>query len=136
MQHGEALPKSMDPERPLDERGIIDAGNVAAAIPHEDLRVVHSGKLRARMTAEAFSKTPEAIEGIAPNDSVEEFGGVVDRWTEDTLVVGHLPFLQNLVAHLADGAEVDYSPGTVACLERDENSGWTIAGIVRPESLR
>jgi len=126
----------MDPDRPLSERGIIDAGEMAAFLSSVPSRVLHSGKLRARLTAEAFSDQPEAIAGLAPNDSVEEFSAVVDGWTEDTLVVGHLPFMERLVARLADGAAVAYRPGTIVCLDRREDGGWSIAWMVRPELLR
>ncbi|MHC4955527.1 MAG: phosphohistidine phosphatase SixA [Planctomycetota bacterium] len=136
MQHGETLPRVMDPERPLSELGIIDAEEMAHFLPDLPSRVLHSGKLRARQTADAFGEQPEAIDGIGPNDSVEEFAAVANGWTEDTLVVGHLPFMERLVAHLAGGATVKFEPGAVVCLEREGEGAWSIAWMVRPEQLR
>ena len=49
---------------------------------------------------------PETIDGIAPNDPVEEFAADVDVWQEDTLVVGHLPFMSRLVSLLMSGEPV------------------------------
>ncbi len=54
-------------------------------------------------------------------------------------VVGHLPFMGRLVARLTAGAEdaeiAAFRPGSVACLERAEDGGWTLAWMLRPELL-
>ncbi len=147
MQHGEALAKNIDPNRPLSETGLADVEWVASFLTQriEISCVVHSGKTRARQTAEFFEhltvsgKPVEAISGIKPNDSVEVFAQQVADWSEDTLVVGHLPFMARLVTWLVTGSAgrpfVSYRPGSIVCLERDEDGHWQVQWMIRPELL-
>ena len=65
---------------------------------------------------------------------------VVNDWTEDTMLVGHLPHLARLAGLLLTGdtdeTVVHFQPGTVVCLERGENGdGWIVTWAVRPELL-
>ena len=76
----------------------------------------------------ATEQHPEAITGIKPNDDVTAFAQDADVWDQDTLVVGHLPFMGRLVAHLL----VTFRPGTVACLERDGDGNWLLQWLLRP----
>jgi phosphohistidine phosphatase len=147
MQHGDALAKDIDPDRSLSETGLADVERVASFLTGriEISRVMHSGKTRARQTAEFFerlivSEQPgEAISGIKPNDSVEAFAQQVENWNEDTLVVGHLPFMAKLVSWLvtgsADASIVSYRPGSIVCLETTEDGHWQVQWIIRPELL-
>ena len=52
------------------------------------------------------------------------------------MVVGHLPFMGRLVAHLVTGnaqaSLVMFRPGAVACLERDSNGDWQLLWLLRP----
>ncbi len=64
----------------------------------------------------------------------------IDGWTEDTIIVGHLPFMSTLASRLVTGDEdetvVHFKPGSVACIERGENGdGWTVPWFLRPELL-
>ncbi len=55
------------------------------------------------------------------------------------MLVGHLPFMAKLAALLvagdAEAALLDYRPGSVLCLERDDSGSWRIAWMLRPELL-
>ncbi len=147
MQHGDALAKNIDPDRYLSERGQADVGRVASFLTQriEISRVVHSGKTRARQTAEFFEhltvsgKPVEAISGIKPNNSVEVFAQQMADRNEDTLVVGHLPFMARLVTSLVTGSAdrpiVSYQPGSIVCLETDEDGHWQVRWMIRPELL-
>ncbi|MEN8107311.1 MAG: phosphohistidine phosphatase SixA [Pseudomonadota bacterium] len=148
VQHGEAVDKTVDPERPLSEQGEQDVKAMAdflAAAGVRVERVWHSGKRRAEQTAGVLAKPVmkggdiEAITGINPNDDVTAFAQDADVWEQDTLVVGHLPFMARLVAYLATGkantATVAFRPGSIVCLEREGNGGWQILWMVRPELL-
>ena len=147
-QHGHAVNKQDDPLRPLSEAGVRDVTHVAQQLGASSVQLVrvwHSGKLRAEQTAALLAKQvlpkgePEQTDGIAPNDSVEEFIADIDVWQEDTLVVGHLPFMSRLVSRLMTGdAEhecVRFTPGTVVCLERIAPDLWVLAWMLRPELL-
>ena len=147
MQHGEALSKQEDPDRPLSDKGKADVKKMAEFLDASDLRVekiFHSGKTRARQTAELVSAafagfaSIEACDGIAPNDDVKAFADVIGAQPADRLVVGHLPFMAKLVSHLCiqdeDQALVAYQPGTLVCLEYSDDQ-WAINWMIRPELL-
>jgi phosphohistidine phosphatase len=82
---------------------------------------------------------PESVEGIKPNDDVAFFGEKLDDLHNDTLVAGHLPFMARLVAWLITGNKdlgmLAYQPGSVVCLKQQEEGGWTLEWMVRPELL-
>jgi phosphohistidine phosphatase len=146
VQHGEAVAKEVDPERPLTDQGTTDVQRIAGALKHagvEVKRVVHSGKLRARQTAEilAIEIAPgmqlETSDLIRPNDNPAAFDLQINGGNLDTMVVGHLPFMAKLVSHLVAGddsqAVVAYQPGSVVCLELIGNDSWQINWMLRPE---
>ncbi len=148
VQHGEAQSEAVSAERELTPRGRSDVERVAAFLAATGVRVArvqHSGKTRARQTAELLAarlapgSAPEALAGLAPNDPVEPIAELLRGSSADTLIAGHQPFMGRLVALLVAGrAEppvVDYRPGSVACLERDAGNRWTLAWMVRPELL-
>ncbi len=147
VQHGEALSKDIDPDRALSEAGRKDVQRMASFLAGKVrvARVLHSGKTRARQTAEmlavAVAPDPkvEQLGGLSPNDPVEPFVSHVEEWNENLLIVGHLPFMAKLVARLATGSGekpiVDYRPGSIVCLEKGEGSDWQVQWMMRPELL-
>jgi len=148
VQHGEAVSKLEDPGRSLSERGVQDVQAVAALLGNAGVKVArvwHSGKRRAEQTADMLAKVvlaggrAEVVEGISPNDPAGEFASDADVWEEDTLVVGHLPFMSRLVSLLMTGNPdielVQYKPGSLVCLERLDAEQWVIIWMLRPELL-
>ena len=146
VQHGEAVTKDVDPDRPLSNDGKDAVTRMTRFLSNAGInidRVLHSGKTRAKQTAEILAKSiaesglTEAISGINPNDPVEEFVNYIERLNTPTMVVGHLPFMAKLVSRLLINSDelalVDYQPGSVVCLSNDENSKWIINWMVRPE---
>ncbi|HSS65420.1 MAG TPA: phosphohistidine phosphatase SixA [Gammaproteobacteria bacterium] len=146
VQHGKAVEKSVDPDRPLSDQGEQDVRCIASILAHagtDPNKIFHSGKTRSRQTAEIFNGALQAdagaieILGIAPLDSVTEFAGRVSELGEDTMICGHQPFMGRLVSQLlADDEElrlVEYSPGSVACLERSAGGDWALCWFLRPE---
>lgn len=149
VQHGEACAKEVDPDRPLTDQGRADVGRLADFLLKAGLRaerVIHSGKLRARQTAERLGDAIApgvALEEsglINPNDNPKAFDWQSESWDRDTLVVGHLPFMARLVSHLVLGEEdrpvSAFQPGSVVCLEHDEDARWLVAWMIRPELFR
>ncbi len=146
VQHGHAVTKSENPDRPLSEQGREDVQRLACRLGDAAIdvpRIWHSGKLRAEETAALLARKiqaagkPEAIKGILPNDPVTEFASDADVWDEDTMVVGHLPFMSRLLSLLLssdmDARLVQFLPGSVVCMERVESDGWMINWMLRPE---
>ena len=76
---------------------------------------------------------------IEPNDDPRAFDWQSGAWDHDTLVVGHLPFMGRLVAHLVvddrDRSLVAFRPGSMVCLERNDDGHWVIDCMIRPELL-
>jgi len=148
VQHGEALSKEQDRARPLSEQGRGEVERMAGFLATAGVRVarvLHSGKLRARQTAEILAQmvqpegAPEAYDALAPNDPLMPFADLVASWNEDSLVVGHLPFMGRAVCLLLTGDEehaaVGFRPGSLVCLEREEDGPWNLAWMLRPELL-
>lgn len=149
VQHGEAVDKTVDPDRPLSARGHADVESiaqrlaVAGAAPE---KIHHSGKTRARQTAEIFAGVLKTaadageVPGIAPLDSAAGFARRLPELGGETMICGHQPFMGRLVSHLLTGSEertlVAYSPGSVAILEQTAEGSWILCGFVRPEMCR
>lgn len=148
VQHGEAVAKEIDPDRPLSEDGGRDIRRLGAWLAKRGVqvsRVLHSGKTRARQTAESLAVAvapdlaAEAVSRLAPKDPVAPFLARVGDWAGDTLVVGHQPFMGRLVSALlncGDRNVVAYRPGTLVCLESDQTEDWLLVWVLRPESYK
>ena len=77
------------------------------------------------------------MEGMNPNDSVEEFAAKLSF--DDTLYVGHLPFMGKLTSLLVTGdtasEAVKFRNSCVVCLERDASSGRvSVSWVIHPDS--
>ena len=149
VQHGEALSKDVDPGRPLSAKGAQDVARITKQLNQAGVtlnRVLHSGKMRARQTAEILADKlllkgdAEQAGGINPNDAVAVFSMKVHQLKNDTMVIGHLPFMARLVAYLTTGDEeldiVAYRPGSVVCLEKDPEQKWRIIWMLRPDFIK
>lgn len=148
VQHGDALAKEVDPERPLNNQGRQDVQRLARFLADRGVhvsRVWHSGRIRAQQTAAllaarvALGGAAEAHAGLAPNDLPKSVVSTLADLDEDAMVVGHQPFMGRLVTRLVtssdEGATVAYRPGSIVCLERHEDGGWAIAWMLRPELM-
>ena len=145
VQHGEAAPKEVNPDRPLTKKGRKDVSQMAKFLKKAGIRVIatwHSKKLRAIQTAqilgEAVSVEIVKQEGLAPNDPVDKWLEELNTRVKDVMMVGHLPFLERLASLLLAGDEssqiVAFKPGAVACLKReDAGEKWSLAWIKLPE---
>ena len=149
LQQGDALPEQGNPDRPLGKRGLEDVRRLAEFVRNHGIlvkHVYHSGKTRARETAEivgariASGVKIEATAGLNPNDSVEPWAKQINNRQEDLLLVGHMPFMGKMAAYLLSGNGssqfVAFEPGSMLCLERDESGRWAIAWMLRPELLK
>ncbi len=148
VQHGEAVSKEDDPERPLTPHGEEEVHHVAEILADSDnkvSRMLHSTKLRAQQTAEILAELLlvngdlEEIDGISPNDPVQEFSFEDHEVKNNTMIVGHLPFMAKMVSYLVTGNEepaiVSYLPGSVVCLKQDPEGSWHIEWMLRPDTL-
>jgi phosphohistidine phosphatase len=111
VQHGSCLPKSEDPEKGLSADGKSETVRIAAVAKGYAVkvsRIAHSGKKRARETAELFAEAlspPGGIEvrrGMNPLDDVSVFAQHLPL-DQNLMLVGHLPFMERLVGFLVGG---------------------------------
>ena len=147
-QHGLAVPKDIDPDRPLSEQGRQDVQRLADFLGHAGIRVeqaLHSGKTRAEQTATILAEhmlpagQPQARAGLGPKDPLEKLSPEIASWSADTLIVGHLPFLGRLASLLLasdpDRPTLAFQPGSMACVEKDAEGHWVLVWMIRPDLL-
>ena len=145
VQHGEAKPESEDPERPLTARGRSEAESVArnaAASGIQVTRILHSGKTRARQTAEILADHLAPAEGVSehkglsPLDDPREVKLLVEQVERPVMLVGHLPHLSKLAATLITGDTekevVRFRMAGIVCLGLSD-AGWAVNWILTPE---
>ena len=146
VQHGEAKKKEEDPQRPLTEKGRLNTEKIAGFLARAGIkvdRIVHSGKLRAKQTAEILAEKLGAsrieedpdLEPLAPP---EKWTKRLEALNEDTMLVGHLPHLSLLASLLLTGDKniqpVKFTYSGVVCLEKT-GDGWKLVWMITPELL-
>lgn len=130
VRHGEALAGEVDALRPLSEKGIKDAMKLAGFLKKNSIQpktIFHSGLKRAQETAEIIAKglernIPVVIkDSLDPEDPVKPACDDVEKISDDVMIVGHLPFLSNMVSNLILGSEkedlVEFKKGALVVLE-------------------
>jgi len=142
VQHAKSKSEQEDPARPLSEEGRNDLEKIAKFLDIKVLKILHSGKLRAKQTAEIFSKSLNAevqnVEALEPLADPTIWAEKLDKETDDVMIVGHLPHLEKLASLLLckDSVRkvIAFKQGGVVCLEKTE--GWAVAWMVVPDLLR
>lgn len=135
VHHADALPPSVDPQRPLSGLGRAHADRLAARAAARGVRpdvIWHSGKLRARQTAEAFWRACNplaelsAIRGIQPADPPAWIRDQVVRDPRTVMLVGHMPHLPRLLTLLVTGREepsLEFPPHGLLAIEIENGVG-------------
>jgi len=126
VRHGEALPAETDPARPLSAKGRAEVEATAKELLAEGVQVAevwHSGKLRAKQTAEIIARVlgvSKVIEkkGLKPDDPVAPIAELLRQTDKTILIAGHLPFIPKLVQLLKpELGKVEMKTGGVLKLE-------------------
>ena len=146
VQHGKSLPKDVDPDQGLSQEGISQVERIAGTAKNYGVsvsRIQHSGKMRARQTAEIFASalTPgQAVEeriGLNPLDDVTAVAGALSGGN-NLMLVGHLPFMEKLTAYLVTGSTDSlvfrFQNGGILCLAQDPRAAsWFIKWALMPK---
>lgn len=148
VQHGQAMSKAEDAARPLTEPGREDVVRVAcfaATAGVKPAAVYHSGKLRARQTAEILAvelgagEAPMVLQGLLPNDDPTAVAGMVDSLGSPAMLVGHLPHLSGLCSLLVVGDPepqvVRFRKGGIVGLAKDESGTWGVNWMLTPDVI-
>jgi len=146
LQHGDAVPGSIDPERPLSAAGVRDIEKIAAFLHGMQVRpgyIFHSGKLRARQSARIIAASlvpglePVQADGLAPNDDPAIIIEDIVRLDRSILIASHMPFVSRLCSCLLGGdpgSVFAFEPASLACLENTAQ-GWQMDWMLRPACL-
>jgi phosphohistidine phosphatase len=148
VQHGAAKSEAEDPKRSLSAEGLKTVERMAEHLSsltlHVD-RIEHSGKERARQTAEIMAAhlRPEGgtrqVAGLSPNDDVVPMRERLQNESGSLMIVGHLPYLSRLLSVLLgaqqDRALVAFQMGGVVHLEHEDDGEWRLRWILAPELL-
>ena len=132
MQHGLAVDKKDNPERPLSQQGIEQTQAIATQMHNAKIKIsaiFHSGKLRALQTAEIIASklgidSISAADHLSPNDDVSL---ITNSLTIDqALYVGHLPYMEKLTSYLINGDQeqkiIKFQNSAIVCLHKNDNN--------------
>jgi phosphohistidine phosphatase len=113
VHHAEAVDSGIDPQRPLTPEGVAHAQRLAQEAAARDVKPIaiwHSGKLRARHTADAFRRTCNprcefsAIRGLQPADPPDWIKNRLLGEARDVMLVGHMPNIARVAEFIASAA--------------------------------
>ena len=131
VHHGDAVGPDVDPRRPLSARGHSDVTRLAAESAAQGAKPVvvwHSGKLRARQTAQEYWRACNALaefsatRDLQPDDPPSWIRDRLRGESRDIMFVGHYPHLPGLLGLLTSGFA-------------DSRAGFPQHGIVALESV-
>lgn len=145
VQHGKNLSKEIDPEQSLSDQGIKDVERIADTAANYNVlvgKIRHSGKKRARQTAEIFAEklgvtdVAEA-EGLRALDDPAEFAKSLNA-DENLMLVGHLPFMERMASLLTTGSMdhtvFKFQNGGIVCLDRlTDSDSWAVMWALMPQ---
>jgi phosphohistidine phosphatase len=148
VRHGEAYSEAADPDQSLTETGkatVDGMAQLAATFKIPVSQIFHSGKTRARQTADIFfnylkpSVGVTEIKPISPYDDVTIIAPELDT-ALNTMLVGHLPFMERLVSYLTTGSQdqsiIKFQTGGIVCLDQIEKNGsWYIKWALMPKMV-
>ncbi|MFN7980428.1 MAG: histidine phosphatase family protein [Vicinamibacterales bacterium] len=138
VHHGDAVGPGVDPLRPLSQPGREEAERLATEAATAGARpavVWHSGKLRAKQTAEIFWRACNALaefsatRDLQPEDNPEWMADRLRFEPRDIMLAGHFPHMPRLHARLMakSGSLAEAFPlhGVVALETTDDGETWT-----------
>jgi len=145
VQHGQSLPKDVDPAQGLSEEGVVDTERIAGVAKNYHINVgqiLHSVKTRAQKTADIFASAlnptggVKEAGGLKPMDDVAAFAASIDPDT-NTMLVGHLPFMERMASYLVTGAldkpVFKFQNSGIVCLDKEPASeSWVIVWTIMP----
>jgi phosphohistidine phosphatase len=145
VQHGQSLPKGVDPDQGLSETGVAETERIAGVAKDYQINIghiLHSVKTRARKTADIFASAlnpsggVKEVEGLKPMDDVAAFAADLSPDTH-TMLIGHLPFMERMTSYLVTGS-IDkpvfkFQNSGIVCLDQDpDTKSWIIIWTLMP----
>ena len=145
VQHGKCLSKDVDPQKGLSEEGQSEVELIAGVARGYGVAVddvFHSGKKRARQTAEIFATALDVTRGVVERSGLNPLDDVTTiapslSAADNHMLVGHLPFMERLTSCLITGSiekpVFKFQNGGIVCLDQDpEKQFWFIKWTLMP----
>lgn len=145
VHHGDAVGPDVDPMRPLSARGRLDVESLASRAAAHGVKpdvIWHSGKLRARQTADLFRHACQplaecgAVRGLQPDDPPRWALDLLLEETRRVMIVGHMPQLPRLLRLLVSGTPdadaPDFPPHGIVELSEQGKGRWVEVWRDRP----
>ena len=146
VHHGDAVGPAVEASRPLSGRGLGEVARLAdqaAALGVKPDVIWHSGKLRARQTADAYRHACNplaqftAARGLLPADPPAWMADRLLLADGEVMVVGHMPHLPRLLRLLLagnpDASTIEFPQNGVVCLE-ERAGAWSERWRLSPAS--
>ena len=134
VHHGDAVGPDVDPARPLSSVGRAATDRLASAVAARGVKpdaIWHSGKLRARQTAEFFWRACNPLasftaeRGLLPDDPPQWIRDRLAGEERSILIVGHMPYLPRLLATLTGSNADTFSFPLHGCVALETaGDGW------------
>jgi phosphohistidine phosphatase len=144
VHHGDAVGPDVNPMRPLSDRGRLDVDMLAEKAAAHGAKpdvIWHSGKMRARQTAEAYLRRCNplaafsAARGLQPTDPTNWIVDTIAGETRHIMLAGHFPHLPRLLGRLMagnpDAAPADFPLNGIVALEELEGK-WVERWRLKP----
>ncbi len=131
--HADAVGPDVDPQRPISADGRMHADRIARDAKQRDVNpavIWHSGKLRARQTAEAYRHACNplaefaAIRGLQPTDPPEWIRDRLVGESRDVMLVGHMPSLPTILRLLTRDQSAEFPLHGLVALRESEDGAW------------
>ncbi len=144
VQHGKSLSKEEDPEQGLSAVGEEETariGEVARMYGVEVAVIHHSTKKRAGQTSRRFADAlspPGGLDEIAGLKAMDDVTAMAEtiKPEENRMLVGHLPFMGQLVSYLITGDTKKpvfaFQKSGIVCVDTTENGHWIIKWTLMP----
>jgi phosphohistidine phosphatase len=114
VHHADAVGPDVDPQRPLSSAGRMHIDRLAREVAARGVKpqaIWHSGKLRAKQTAEVLRQACNplaefaAIRGLQPMDPPSWINDSMIGETREVMLVGHMPNLPRVLTLLITGRD-------------------------------
>ena len=131
--HADAVGPDVDPQRPLSATGRMHADAIARDAKQRGVSpavIWHSGKLRARQTAEAYRRACNplaefaAIRGLQPTDPPEWIRDRLVGESRDVMLVGHMPSLPRILRLLTGLESAEFPQHGLVAMREGVDGVW------------
>ena len=148
-RHAQPKSRQQEADPTLSEIGWSQIRKTAAFVAqHADSgiqTILHSGKARARQTAEVLGQLLKLEDGVKESDGLKpmdapEIWAKRLSWQNDNIaLIGHLPHMAKLAALLlcksSSDPMIEFTPATIVCLNRDDKGAWSLEWMINPDQM-